>query len=71
MVEEKQPEIHLEAQFEEETKPSAPAPQGELVEDSKAALEDVNVVIPEGMTVKSNFKRKKVKALAQQEPDPD
>lgn len=61
----------MEAQFEDESKPQAPAPQGELVEDSKAALEDVNVVIPEGMTVKSNFKKKRPKALAQVEQDPD
>ena len=53
----------MEAQFEDEKKPSEPAPQGQIVEESKAALEDVNVVIPEGMTVKSHNNKKPQKKI--------
>ena len=64
----------LEANFEEEVKPVAPKPQpSETVQQSQAALDDVQIVIPDGMQVRSHkdqqSKAKSEEPKAEEDPD--
>ena len=62
----------LEANFEEEVKPAPPKPPPcESVDKSQAALDDVQIVIPDGMTVKSHKEAPAQKEEEEPKEDPD